>query len=143
MTNFMFLLPAGLHMGLLVFLGARMFKERKQAVRDGLVDPKFFKTYNTQQPLPEGIIVSGRHFDNQFQIPVMYFIAMLFAMQVGAVSLFTALLNWVFFGSRVAHSFVHLGQNHPLKRAKVYMVGLLCLIILWLTILIVAAKNIG
>jgi len=136
LNNVLFVIPAAFYVFYLIYLGLRMFQERKNAVINGLLDPSFFKTYKSDQPVPDGIIVSGRHFDNQFQIPVVYQLAMLFALQLGVVNYFTIALNWIFFGSRVLHSFVHLGQNLPLKRAKAFAIGLVCLLLLWISIIV-------
>jgi len=141
MYTLLFVLPAALHMVFIVYLGRRMFSERVKAVKDGHVDPKFFKAYNAERGVPENIVISGRHFDNQFQVPMMYQVAMLFALQLGAVNVFTIFLNWLFFGSRLAHSVIHLGRNHPLKRAQVYMIGIGTLIVLWISIVVILIKG--
>ena len=50
-------------------LGVYMFRTRVRALKTGEVDAKYFKVY-TGQPPSERTILVGRHYDNQFQVPL-------------------------------------------------------------------------
>lgn len=106
-----------------------IFRTRVRAVKSGEIDFRYFKAY--QGEIPERLVVVGRHFDNQFQLPVLFYVACLAHMNVGVTNTITLVLAVLFVVARLAHTYVHLGHNKPLVRAKVYFVGWLINMLLW------------
>ncbi len=74
-------------------------------------------------------------FDNQFQLPLLLFAAVLVALLFGPTGL-EALLAWLFVASRYVHAFIHLTDNHVIRRFWAYTVGLLVLCLLWLDLVL-------
>jgi hypothetical protein len=106
------------------------FIVRRRAVRAGQMHWKFFKTF-TGDSIPERIIVVGRHFDNQFQLPMLFLITCCLHMIVDKVDHLTLLLAWLFVVTRFFHSLIHLGHNRILPRAMSYAAGWLMILLLW------------
>ncbi len=117
-------------------LGMIMFRRRLRAVKAGAIPVQYFKAYGGE--VPEDLKVLQNHFSNQFEVPVLFFVTCLAAVQMGAVREVTLTLALIFFVSRVVHSFIHLGHNKPLNRARAYFVGVIVLVIMWIQILLFA-----
>lgn len=114
-----------------------MFITRLNAIRGRSVAMKYFKTYPAEQ-LPERVIVTGRHFDNQFQVPVLFLIGCAMHFSLGLVNSVTLVLAWGFVASRFAHAFIHLGSNHIPSRAVAYAVGWVLVTCLWVQLAVFA-----
>ena len=70
-------------------------------------------------------------FDNQFQLPVLFYVGAGLALYFGA-TLFELGLAWLFVASRYVHAFVHVTDNHVIRRFAAYFVGLALLCVFWL-----------
>lgn len=115
-----------------------MFRVRKRAILTGAVHIKYYKSQTGDTP-PENVVVVGRHYDNQFQVPMLFFITCLVHMQVGLSNSLTLVLAWLFVFSRFAHSWVLLGKNNILKRATAFGLGWLILLLMWLQLIYFAS----
>jgi len=115
-----------------------MFKKRKQAVINKDISPKYFKAY-TGEELSDELIVVARHFDNQFQTPMLFMVTGSLLLTFVHLPAWVAIAAWVFVLSRVVHTRIHLGSNVALNRAKAYLVGWLVLFVLWIKIVITFA----
>lgn len=85
----------------------------------------------------EKVITASRNFDNQFQLPMLYIFAVLFAMQLGLVDVTLVILGWLFVVSRLVHAYIHVGANHVRLRFAVYLFGALMLLAFWLKLSLV------
>jgi len=112
----------------------RMFFARKNAVKVGEIKPSFFKAYDSE--CPDYLKVIGNHMNNQFQMPIIFFIVGTLAIAVKTVTMMTVLLAAIFVVSRIFHSIVFLTSNNVLNRAKYYAIGLLTLNVMWFEVLI-------
>lgn len=107
------------------------FRTRVGAIRSGQMSHKFFKTYSGEAS--DRVVVVGRHYDNQFQLPMLFFITLCLAMETG--NLLTVVLAWAFVASRLAHSFVHLGHNRIQSRVIAFAAGWLVILFMWAQLL--------
>jgi hypothetical protein len=122
-------------------LGVGNFLIRKGAIRNGKVDYKFFHIYDSNKyQVPEFVTRYGRHFDNQFQMPMLFLITCLTTLHVAVEPRVVAPLAWLFVVSRLLHSWVHLGSNKIIHRAAIYGIGLLCVIAIWVLIVLQLAN---
>ena len=74
-------------------------------------------------------------FDNQFQLPVLFYVAAIVALTFGP-TLLEVLLAWVFVILRFIHAYIHVTDNHVTRRFWTYTAGLLVLCALWLDLAI-------
>ncbi len=116
-------------MGLMLF----MFSKRTHALRKGDLRLSYFRSY--QGETPQHLQVIKNHFDNQFQVPLLYMVTCLAAVHMQVVSGITVALGYYFIFSRVVHSLIHLGSNDVKKRAVVYFSGIIAVILIWFEII--------
>ena len=83
---------------------------------------------------PERAQQVANAFDNQFQLPLLLYVAGFTAFYLGP-SLFEVLLTWLFVFSRFAHAYIHVTDNHVIRRFFAYTAGVGLLILLWLELL--------
>lgn len=124
------LFPMALYVFFMGVIAAYMFLGRVNAVRKGVVKAKFYRAQIGEAP-PEAIVVVGRHYDNQFQVPLLFLITCLAHMQVGQANGLTIALAWLFVVSRFLHSMVMLGKNNVLFRSAAFALGWLTIVAMW------------
>ena len=127
--SFFLIITIPIYISYMLGIGIAMFKKRKKAVLKKEISINYFKDY--QEKVPVNLQVIKNHFENQFQIPIVYFVTVLALIQFQAVDIFSVLLGYAFLISRVLHSYIHLGKNNVLMRAKAYFVGILLILIMW------------
>lgn len=122
----MFFLTASM-IGLLAY-------RRVGAVRRGEISLAYFKLYNLGMQ-PDSLQQIGRHVQNHFEIPPLFYAAVLFLYVTGNVTALTVGLAWAYVGLRVVHSLIHLGSNDVNLRFTAYFASLLALSGMWLALL--------
>ncbi len=71
------------------------------------------------------------NFRNLFELPVLFYLAVVVAAQTAQVGVWTLALAWVFVLLRVLHSAIHCSYNKVMHRFSVYFAGALVLWLLW------------
>ena len=71
-------------------------------------------------------------FNNQFQLPMLFFALVVLALVLRKADLLFVILSWVFVLSRVVHAAIHTTSNNINQRFGVYAVGALALLVMWL-----------
>ena len=84
---------------------------------------------------PERARQASNAFDNQFQLPVLFYVACLVAIAFGA-TLFEVVLAGLFVVSRYVHAFIHITSNHVVRRFQAYFAGLIVLCVFWADLLV-------
>ena len=128
----MFMLTASV----IAYLG----RSRLAAIRSGDVSIRYYRRYNEGEQTPR-LQVIGRHAQNHFEVPVLFYIVILFLYVTNAVTPVTVALAWLYFASRCVHSFIHLGSNNVTHRFIAFAVSGLVLISLWILLLLSAASS--
>lgn len=127
------MIPMAFYVFYIYLLALFNFFTRKSSAEKKQVRLSFFKTYSGEAP--EKVLVVGRHFDNQFQAPILFLISGLATYQVHAVNDFAVGLAWAFVISRLIHSFIHLTTNNVIYRAAAYGIGITFIMGMWVNIL--------
>lgn len=73
--------------------------------------------------------------DNQFQVPLLLYVAGFTAFYLGP-TLLEVLLAGLFVASRYAHAYIHLTDNHVIRRFVAFTAGVLLLALLWVELLL-------
>ena len=73
-------------------------------------------------------------FDNQFQLPVLFYLACGFSILMQA-GLADAILAWAFVASRYAHALIFVTTNDVPKRFFAFSIGFFVLLAFWLLLL--------
>ena len=114
----------------IVGVGLYIFLRRKKAVQKKEINFSHFKSYTGETT--EELAVLQNHFNNQFQIPIVFMIACLLSLQLNSTNAFTVIFAFLFFISRMAHTYVHLGSNNVLNRAECFFFGVFMVIFIFL-----------
>ncbi|MGE3973663.1 MAG: MAPEG family protein [Bdellovibrionales bacterium] len=107
------------------------FRTRLGAIKSKKMPMQFFKSY--QGDASERVVVVGRHYDHQFELPTVFLILCVAHFAMKNVDQITLILAWLFVASRLGHSFEHLGKNRIMKRVRWFATG-------WLMILGLAGQ---
>ena len=124
-----------LTLALLVLMG----RERVPRVMSGEIPVADIAVDRSAYPLKARLLSNS--FDNQFQLPVLFFVAALLTLQLGLVGWAEVILAWLFVALRYGHAVIHVTTNRVHRRFAVYSAGLavLTLFWLWLTIRVLTA----
>ncbi len=89
-----------------------------------------------QDAWPEDATKAANNYKNQFEIPVLFFAACAFALITKSVDFW--MLGWaiVFVVSRIVHAAIHLGANPVMPRAYAFFVGVIAVMVMWITIFV-------
>jgi hypothetical protein len=129
--NSQLLIPMVVYVFYIGMLQTYLLKVRINAVRTKKVSRAYYKTFSTGETQPPDALVAGRHFDNQFQVPNLFFIGCVAHLVINQVNGLTVGLAWGFVVARWMHSFVHLGPNHIYSRIATFGLGWLMVLGLW------------
>lgn len=122
------LAQGGLALGLLWVLGQRRLP------RVGKGDVKIADIALSDDAWPDEAKQAANAFGNQFQLPVLFYVAAAISVYFGATWI-DASLAWAFVLTRAFHAAVHINSNHVPSRFKFYMLGYLILCVLWVRLI--------
>lgn len=115
-------------------IGVATAFKRIRAAYAGHVDPRYFKLMGNYE-IPENIAKWGRNFNNQFEVPLLFYIVCIAAISLNVDTSVLNLFAWIFVALRVIHSGIHLTYNHPMHRFIPFFLSFICVFIMW-TILV-------
>jgi hypothetical protein len=82
---------------------------------------------------PESVQKINNNITNQFQVPVLFYVVCFVLLATNTTGALTQVLAWLFVATRVVHAWVHTHSNYvPLRRSS-FMVGVVVLVVLWVT----------
>ena len=123
------LLPVFLQVLLIMVVGGLSGRARVMAVRSGKTRLKTIALNN--EAWTGDVAKLGRNFDNQFQLPTVFFALVALLIATVKVDAVFAILAWMFVASRFAHSYVHTGSNVVVTRFRIYVFGFAILFLMW------------
>jgi hypothetical protein len=123
------LLPVFVHATLVLALAIRTGLSRRTSVLQGETKLRDIALDNSKWPEPMRKL--SNNFDNQFQFPMMFYGLTAFIIATGLADAVTAVLAWVFIGSRLVHSWIHTGSNYVPHRFYAFLVGVIALSAMW------------
>ena len=121
--------PAVVQAALTYFIYWLISKRRREAITAGEATNKQFRENNTE---PARSLFVRNNLENQFELPVLFFAAVLALHSTGAATVAAVALAWVFAASRVAHAAVHVTTNRIRYRRPLFILGWLAVGGLWL-----------
>ena len=71
------------------------------------------------------------NFRNLFELPVLFYLALVVIALTGQVSALTLALAWLFVALRILHSAIHCSYNKVMHRFQAYLAGSIVLWVLW------------
>ena len=121
---------AFLAMSIVLWLGF----ERVPRVLRGEIAVKDIAVEREAYPLKAKLL--SNNFDNQFQLPVLFFEGAVLVLHFGLAGWVDVVLAWLFVALRVAHTAIHVTTNRVYRRFTVYTTGLAVLALFWLWLLV-------
>ena len=115
-----------LTLGILVWMSV----ERVPRVMRGEIAIKDIAVDRAAYPLQARLL--SNNFDNQFQLPVLFYVAGLLALWSGGAGWVEVILAWLFVALRYIHAAIHVTTNRVHRRFTVYSAGLVVLALMWL-----------
>jgi hypothetical protein len=119
-----------LTLGILVLMG----RERVPRVMRGEIAVADIAVDRSAYPLKARLL--SNNFDNQFQLPVLFYVAGLLSLVLGLTDWVAVALGWLFVVTRLVHAAIHVTTNHVVRRFAAYATGLAVLALMWLWLVI-------
>lgn len=136
MINFMMqkqlLLPLLLQVLLTFFLLFRMAYLRITTLTRG--ETKIKDIALGQNAWPNHVTQVANSFHNQLELPILFYIATLLAIQLKSDSLLIISLSWCFVISRMLHALIHNTTNHVIWRFRFFAISAIVLLIEWIAL---------
>lgn len=107
-----------------------LFRTRVRALKNREVEFKYYKSYSANPP-PEYSRIAERHYENQFEVPTLFFPVGVMHFALGMANEVTLGLMWLFVLSRLLHSYVHLGNNNIRVRMAFFTTSWIAILALW------------
>ena len=80
---------------------------------------------------PESVLKINNNLRNQFETPVLFYVVCFVLVAVGATGWLVQVLAWLFVASRAVHAWIHTRSNFVPARRRVFMGGVLIVLVLW------------
>jgi hypothetical protein len=106
---------------------------RVGSIKSGVTKPSDFRIPIVE---PETSATAIRSLNNQFELPVLFYVCCLVLFVLGAVSTVAVGLAWAFVVTRLAHAFVHVTSNRVQQRRPLFIAGFVIAAAMWILVLI-------
>lgn len=120
---------------LILLMYILLIYRKNKAVKTGQVNLKVTALDN--KAWPTAVLKVSNNIDNQFEIPVVFFVLCLLFHGLNQVSATVLALAWGYVFTRYVHAYVHVGSNFVPLRMRIFALG--CLILLAMAL--IAAWN--
>jgi len=84
----------------------------------------------------DAALKAANNFKNQFEMPVLFYAGIAFALILKQTDVVLLSLAWAFVLTRIVHAIIHLGPNVVSLRAPVYFIGVLVLLAFWIVLMV-------
>lgn len=102
-------------------LGVMTSAARVREVRSGRIHPSEIALDSSKWP--DHARKLGNCFSNQFEIPVIFYVLCLIALQTRMADSASVVLAWGFVISRFVHAYIHATGNRVTRRGLAFLVG--------------------
>lgn len=100
-----------------------MYVKRLQSIQSGTVTMEMYKNRKIASASDTAGSTVSDNLANLFELPVLFYIAVLVLFQIQAVSPFYIWLAWGYSLLRIVHSLIHIGYNNVLHRFIAYFLS--------------------
>ena len=80
---------------------------------------------------PEDAAKRAANYSNQFELPVLFYAVVAFALIANGADFLMVVLAWLFVLTRIVHAAIHIGPNKVRWRSPVFALGFLIVVIMW------------
>ncbi|WP_022721341.1 MAPEG family protein [Rhodopseudomonas sp. B29] len=126
----MVLLPVFVQIGLTFALLLGTFAARRRTLKSR--ETKIGDIVLGQPNWPARVAQVGNCYNNQFELPVLFYVLIAIALPLRHADLVLVLLSWVFVVTRFVHAGVFVTSNDLRGRSLAWLAGALVLMAMWL-----------
>lgn len=134
MSQVEILYPVFVQVLLTIVVAVAMFLARRRAIA----------AYRREKPgaslrqltWPDDAAKRAANYSNQFELPVLFYAVVAFALITRGADLLMIGLAWIFALTRLLHAAIHVGPNRISWRAPAFGVGFLAVLAMWLKLFI-------
>lgn len=112
-----------------IVIAIMTLKARADAYKAGKVQVAYFK--HNRGKAPEPMLRWGDNLQNQFELPVLFYLMIGLLLITHSQGLIYSILAWLFVFSRILHSFIHIKTNHIGHRRNSFLVGFFTVVAMW------------
>jgi len=143
MTLQSILLPLFVQIGLTCFLILWVAKERTVLFKRREI--KWQDIALRQTPWPDRVQQIGNCFQNQFEIPILFYVLVMLEIMTKKAGLLFVVMEWLFVATRFAHAYAFTTSNYVPLRGQFFIVGTIILFLMWVifAIQIFAGPSLG
>ena len=84
-----------------------------------------------QNAWPPHALKASNAFNNQFQLPILFYALVAFALLTGKQDVFFIVCEWLFVLTRLVHAGIHVTSNNVMQRFAAYVAGFAILALMW------------
>jgi hypothetical protein len=81
---------------------------------------------------PTDVTQASNAFNNQFQLPFLFYVLVVFALIVHKADLLFVVMSWIFVALRILHAGIHITSNRVSRRFMAYTAGMVILMAMWI-----------
>ncbi|MFT5925272.1 MAG: hypothetical protein ACI9LE_002278 [Paraglaciecola sp.] len=104
-------------------------------MKNGDVSAKYYRLMGGQN-VPEIITKTTRNFNNQFEIPTLFYVVCTLYISFGIESFLALVFDWLFTILRIVHSYIHITYNHVMHSMLTFFAAFICVMVLWVNLLL-------
>jgi hypothetical protein len=128
------IIPMFLMVLLTFVVGASTLLSRVKSVQSGDLKMSYFRTM--QGDAPDFVIRSTRCFNNQFEVPVLFYVIGTLSVVLGLETSLSLTFAWAFVLFRTAHAVIHLTYNNVFHRLTFFWLAVMSVLSLWIEFLV-------
>ncbi len=118
-------------------VGVMVLSVRVKSVKAGQVRLRSLKLMENEG-WPELVQKTTNNFSNQFEIPMLFYVAGVAYLALGIDSFVGLVAAWSFVVFRVIHAYIHITYNHILHRLTAFWLAFMAVLVMWINLLVIA-----
>lgn len=107
---------------------------RIKSVTSGVVKISYYRAMQGQD-VPDMVTRSTRCFNNQFEVPILFYIVSTLFVALNIASILAIILGWCFVALRVWHALIHLTYNNVIHRMFSFGAGCIVVLAMWVLLI--------
>lgn len=109
-----------------------MYYMRISATLRSRIDVQELDNHATFDRVLGHVVNPSDNFENQFELPVLFYVVCLAYFMTGFTDMFSVVAAWTFVILRALHSLIHCTYNRIMHRFATYFIGALVLWAMWI-----------
>ena len=103
-------------------------------LKSGMLKFKYLKVYDGT--VPENLEQARQHYKNYFELPVLFYVLLIFIYASDNVNQYDVILAWLFVFFKGVHSYIRMTNNYVPHRATAFILALIVLLCGWINFIV-------